>query len=529
MARHCQDRRMFKLLGIAFAVAWTMTWGPWLVTAEKEEGRRNLDGDFDWEVVPQGGYPSIAFQDASDAKEVVFKYNFTGTTSPQKFLSSVVLDKNCKQPGDSSSFSIVQNISGNALEVDLDIVQENIAKSPHYNVNDLGTVATIDFCLHVDYNYKELATNDVKSINFHETAVSITVDLTANFTLTSITTSLTTPTEDLANSSLAYPVHAYFCEDTNAKVNASAYSPGSQLQFCIGIRRTGSEEVLVDDVLDFTISQPGAYPPTESSNPIVDSTADRLTKKNCEGEGVCNVKHQLASKWFEATDGRRLHSGILPDVPIDDAWTFIPNITPGGRRLAKPLPPPPLKVEGIAIVGFGIARPGNPGGRRQLRVPIRGIVHAGLRDRHLPASEESSFDLDVELVLPDEPPETDDGGGGHNRQVFLIIAVVVVVFLLGSCLLSVAYARHNKQATEEEDHQSVAQSKRTAETFDDDQSQLTDRYRTSTCRHRRAVEEENHQHHRVIIEAYDEDFDVETIDEEPDIPDEGGPTTIRVD
>jgi len=49
-----------------------------------------------------------------------------------------------------------EQVNGNKLSVDLDIEQEETIKdSAHYTAtDDLGTLAEINFCMRVDYNYK---------------------------------------------------------------------------------------------------------------------------------------------------------------------------------------------------------------------------------------------------------------------------------------------------------------------------------------------------------------------------------------
>lgn len=264
----------------------------WIVQASG----RVLVGDFDWKVLPLDGYPTIAFDGASETKEVIFKYNFTGVIGPYKLLSSKLLDRYCNESAD-SSLAIVQNVSGNEMEIDLDIVQDRISQSRQYSENAEGTRATIDFCLRVDYNYKDPATNDVQSITFHETSVVISVDLTANFTLESIRTNRTASSEDQADTALDYPVEAYFCNEGGDELAQPALKQGSALQFCVRTPSNVTADVFVDNILEFSISQPGSYPVTTPTKPIVNGLPDALTDLACE-LGVCNVKHQLSSKWF---------------------------------------------------------------------------------------------------------------------------------------------------------------------------------------------------------------------------------------
>ena len=421
---------MYKFILLAMMASWAVNADP-----------RALAGDFNWEITPEDGFPSIAFDDASASKEVVFKYNFTGTTGPYKYLVSSLLDKNCNQTAD-ASLAIIQNVSGNALEVDLDIIQETITSSSSYNENAEGTSATIDFCLRIDYDYKDATTGDVESINFHETTVTITVDLTANFTLASITTNRTAATEDNANANLDYPVEAYYCQDNNGEVPGSVLTQGSLLQFCVRMFENVTADVYVEDIMEFTLTQPGSVPLTAPSRPIVNTQPDPLTEKLCIEMGICNIKHQLSSKWFA-----------------------VPN-------------PKPLRVDGVAILAFGKASsmPSAAPGNRRLRVPIRGLLSAdqvkAMMERQLEAeaaahkqvaiyqpdrklqATDSPFGLNVALDSDAGQQPTTKSTQGSNTAVIAI--VVVVLLLVAGCLLYFFCAR--KKKTVQEEHKVVQNS-----------------------------------------------------------------------
>ena len=405
-----------------------------LLEADSKESRilrdRSLVGDFNWDITPEDGYPAIAFADATESKEVVFKYNFTGTTGPNKFLTVQLLEKGCNGTADSASFVVAQNVSGNALEVDLDIVQQTITTSRQYSENPEGTQAEIDFCIRIDYNYLDSSTNETESINFHETSVTITVDLTANFTLDSISTNRTAATEDQANAALDYPVEAYYCQNDNSEVGSKPLTQGDILQFCVKMYDNVTADVFVEDIMEFTLSQPGGS--AANSRPIVNKEADALTEKLCLEMGICNVKHQLSSKWF-----------------------------------ADPFPKS-LRIDGVAILSFGkaSAMPSAAPGNRRLRVPIRGLLSANeisaMMSRHtearvdgsdednaayqpvrqLQAASESPFDLQVSL-LPVDRSEADKGSDS-SMTTYLIIAVCAIALLVGCCILLCVFCINRK-------------------------------------------------------------------------------------
>jgi hypothetical protein len=199
-----------------------------------ESGMARQLGDFDWDIQPEDGYPSIAFDDTNEDSEVIFKYNYTGTAlTDRKFLDVKLYKNDCVTAAD-ASLAFINTTSGDELDIELDIIQETISNSVHYqDIN--GTAAIIGFYLRVDYNYID-GDGLIESINFYETNVTITVDLTANFTLTEISADRTSADSEAANTDLAYPVEAYICLDDNSEVtNPAALAQGSFLQVCVRI------------------------------------------------------------------------------------------------------------------------------------------------------------------------------------------------------------------------------------------------------------------------------------------------------
>jgi hypothetical protein len=396
---------------------------------------RQLAGDFNWDIQPEDGYPSIAFDDTNEEREVIFKYNFTGTLSARKFLGVTLYQNDCITAPD-ASLAFVNSTNGDELDIELDIIQETISNSVHY-IDLNGTAAIIGFCLRVDYNYVD-GDGLTESINFYETNVTINVDLTANFTLTGISADRTSADSEAANADLDYPVEAYFCLEDNSEVfSPAALEQGSILQVCVRIDDTVvTENILVEDILTFVVSQPDGT--ATASEVITRGVPDPLTDKTCRESGICNVKTQLLSKFF--TD---------------------PN-------------PGDLNVAGVAILAFGRASlmpssaPTGAGGRR-LRAPIRGTLTADDVKAFMASQQKSNdnniinmngdesalsvvsvvadssvqrrlqepkseFGLDVGLVgingLPDPEIEDDTGGDGNSAVVG---AVVVLILLACGC------------------------------------------------------------------------------------------------
>jgi len=373
--------------------------------------------DFDWDVMPEDGYPIIGFDDTTETSEVVFKYNYTGTLSASKTLTYNLFQLDCTTPADSALAS-TNTIVADELTVDIDIIQETITNSAHYNAID-NTAAEINFCMRVDYNF--VGPDGTESINFHETNVTIGVDLLANFTLDSIVTDRTAADAADAEATLDYPVEAYICQNDNSEVlTPAALTQGSVLQFCVKIDDTvTTENILVEDILTFVLSQPGGT--ATDSVPITNTQPDALTDKACRENGICNIRTQLASKFFTETN------------------------------------PQPLRVDGVAILAFGKASsmpssaptsaPTPAPGARRLRVPISGMLSADQvrnlleqQEKQAAARElqdagaQSPFDLEVPLVT-DASPTVQSTPQEESNNTVIIAVVVVIVLLVASVLV----------------------------------------------------------------------------------------------
>jgi hypothetical protein len=341
---------------------------------------RNLAGDFDWDIQPEDGYPVIAFSNSTETGEAIFKYNFTGTLDADvKYLTTTLYKTDCSTLADDAGVTFAESVTGDELDIDVNVIQATVVGTDHYQgVN--STNAAILFCVRVDYYYKD-PDDVVESVNFYETNVTINVDLTANFTLSGITADRTLADTDEQDAILDYPVEAYICDGANALVGSpDPLAQGSDLQVCVKIDDTVTvENVNVEDILLFVMTQAGS---AEEQRPIEASTADALTTLDCAiGGGICNVRTQVLSKFFTATN-------------------------PGA-----------LQVDGIAILSFGAAR-------RRLRAPLRGLLKA--EDvRRLQAGGESDFA--VQVGLQGANGETVEGDDGANTAAIAAVVVLVAI------------------------------------------------------------------------------------------------------
>jgi hypothetical protein len=435
--------RYFHLAVLAITAASALSQS----APESADMARKL-ADFDWDIQSEDGFPVIAFNADTEESEVVFKYNFTGTISSTKFLDATIYQNDCTTSGD-DSLEAVGSISGDELQIDLDIIQETISQSDFYqDIN--GTAAIISFCLRIDY-LGAIDGEAPESFNFYETNVTISVDLVANFTLTEIIADRNAADQDETNATLDYPVEAYICLDDNSEVeNPAALIQGSVLQVCIKIDDSVvNDNIVVEDILTFVVSQPT----TEVSNsvPINNAVPDILTEKLCRESGICNVKTQLLAKFFTETN------------------------------------PPDLRVDGVAILAFGASSlmPSSTPTLslaptmdlvRRLRVPIQGLltgddvkafmdaqqqrqqdineattisVVADSSQRMLQDGDaESDFGLQVGLQGINADPVSQDSSSSGGSA--FVVAVIVLIMLAAGCG-SLGFFYCTKRATGKEE------------------------------------------------------------------------------
>jgi hypothetical protein len=407
-------------------------------------------GDFDWDIEPEDGFPSIAFDDANEESEVIFKYNFTGTLSDRKFLGVTLYQNDCITAPD-ASLAFVNSTTGDNLDVELDIIQETITNSVHY-IDLNGTAAIIGFCLRVDYNYVD-GDGLTESINFYETNVTINVDLTANFTLTGIQADRTSADAEAANADLDYPVEAYFCLEDNSEVfNPPALEQGAILTVCVRIDDTvETENILVEDILTFVVSQPdGTATPSEV---ITRGIPDPLTDKTCRESGICNIKTQLLSKFFTDTNPGDLRIDGVAILAFGRA-SLMPSSAPtpvgGGRRLRLPISAT-LSADDVKAFMAAQSNSNNINSdERALSVVSVAADDSSQRRLQEPKSE---FGLDVGLVgingvteTPDVEDDADAEGAGDNSAV---VGAVVVLILL-ACACGVGFFFFTKKNQKEE-------------------------------------------------------------------------------
>jgi hypothetical protein len=387
-------------------------------------------------IQQRNGFPIIGIDDTTIESYVVFKYDYTGALSERKYLEVNLYQNDCTSPSD-ESLVLNKVTSEDELDIDIDIIQETIAKSVHYqDIN--ATAAIVRFCIRVDYKFID-NDGDIDTVNFHQERVAINVDLMTDFTLTNIDVELYSADNEGDISQLDFPVvEAYICLDDNSEVNnPTALTQGSPLQVCVKIDETVvAGDIIVEDILTFVISQPdGTATDWET---ITNTVADPLTYKICRESGICNIKSQLLYKFFTDTSPDDLRvDGVailaIGKAPIISSSTLtVEGTTPAVRRLRAPIRGL-ITVEDVkAFVSTQQQQRSNGDDDKETAIVSFFADSAQRMLQDGPALSE--FGLDVGLQGVDDGSSSQDDS---SSDILLYAIVAVVGALIAGCFLFV--------------------------------------------------------------------------------------------
>jgi hypothetical protein len=319
---------------LAVLVVWTII----TMSIISSVAAAQLPDMFSWDIdLDAPDFPTFNFTSDTIDKEIGFQYTYTGTYSPgSKYFDVTVLAGDCLS-GPAATFPEALEVKFERIDAankkflfNLDIIQSIIQDSSYWTDNDDNTAEMV-FCVRVDY------LNANESVNFHETIVTATIDLSAGFQATNILTERSAAMETGAlQVDVSYDIIAYFCDaESEPLPDDPVYYQGSVMQVCVRIDDAlNATEIYVKDILNFNILQynDGSGPPADPTAAIVNGVPDELTLYDCATDGRCNVMHQLTSKFFD-------------------------DVTPGS-----------LEISGAALLAFG-----NPAEQiRFLKANIRG-------------------------------------------------------------------------------------------------------------------------------------------------------------
>lgn len=277
--------------------------------------------DFSWTIVPREGFPAIAFNDTTEDSEVLFKYDYTGTLTGSKNLSVSLFQNDCLTPADSSALGFAADYgTPGALSIAIDIIQETIAKSVLYNETNDATAATIEFCVRIDYNFES------DSLNFYENIVTISVVLTAGFTLDTITAERNGTDDKSVN--LDCDVEIYYCYRNYTEVlPAPKYTQGTALEVCIRVVEEDTHCCIFDiNEMDVDQVKDGGGVFDAHTDSVTRKIPDSLSTKMCE-DGMCYVKTQFPSKFFSVPNPKNLTLTAVAVMQLCDSRTNSPTMS----------------------------------------------------------------------------------------------------------------------------------------------------------------------------------------------------------
>jgi hypothetical protein len=260
--------------------------------------------DFDWDVEAEPDFPTISFEGGATDSEIRFKYNYTGIVTDNKYLKYSIFQGDCVTEGSPGALEVLDEITianDKEYQFDVNVLQATITETPEYTDIDV-TSAVINFCVRVDYYYDEngkTTPGGEDSINFHETNVTISIDLTANFTLTAVNVQRIDADAVDEDVQLDCEVQAYFCDESSNPVSPEpTYQQGALMTVCVQIAESDKDLYHLNDVLEMSIEQEKTLSAiNDVSQVVANQLATGLSDKKCKN-GICNIRHQLASKFF---------------------------------------------------------------------------------------------------------------------------------------------------------------------------------------------------------------------------------------
>ena len=142
---------------------------------------------------------------------------------------------------------------------------------------------------------------------FSETNVTINIDLTANFTLTDINVERIDADQIDEDVNLDCQVKAYFCDDEYNALTNPLFVQGDLMPVCVEIDDTDRALYHLNDVLEMDVEQTKSDDPlkTDSSQIVLNQLATGLSDKFCKN-GICRMRHQLASEFFDERNPNNL-------------------------------------------------------------------------------------------------------------------------------------------------------------------------------------------------------------------------------
>jgi len=318
--------------------------------------------DLHYDIIPFDG-SEIVFNDASSSEEIKFYYNISN-----KVHSMGVFTEDCKTELSSSLLSIttstvvgspsIMNLNLTA-SIDFDATAIENDDSGIFSLSTGGLTGTLKFCMRLDLH----ASEGGPSVTFHETVVTVNIDMSEEFSFTGVSTNRDDAKEINKNETVRYNVFAYQCDETAMPVDIPL-SQGDDVRICV---ETESVGVLIAYIQELSFIQDGLG--GGSSNPIsADTGMNGLTSITGENTQLITVRTMVTSAFFSIENSnnitvtgvaalafgdtsRRLKDGRNSSRHLDDSgpgvsdFKAILEIVAGSSSIIEedPRAPPPKK------------------------------------------------------------------------------------------------------------------------------------------------------------------------------------------
>lgn len=231
-----------------------------------------------WDITP--GTPSY--------NSLTFTFPYTIHTSKVSNVAVEVLDANCNTI-DSSAFNATTDMSLDGTgSVNIEIDPTLIGSSATYS--ESGGDATIVFC------HRFSLFEDATEVNFAETVATISVDLSHDFSVTSVDVARAEALTSTSN--IQYTATAYYCDELGNNVPISDISQGLSIKVCI--EPDDNSIVKIDKIAEFVwasdtgITQYAVTGDGTASNAFTVVDCSSLSSK-------CSFESLLVANFFQET------------------------------------------------------------------------------------------------------------------------------------------------------------------------------------------------------------------------------------
>jgi len=282
-------------------------------------GSLSVPTDFNYRVEFKDADTTISFAETTASEELNFNYNISDKPAKVTLFYS---DCTTSLPDNDTSplrlRPLVRTdgipITYENVNVKVDVAQESIQDVTNglWLYDESTSEGIISFCMRMSLYYDTAMTT---SVNFHETKVRITIDMSTDFSVNSIQSERDNETMFTADDiETNYDITAYKCDWSGSDTSSAAISQGDPLFICV---QSSSNSIQLEEVLNLNLVQPDGPngEPGGSQSPIVDGDITGLAEADCtfEEHKKCIIQTIAPSMFFtrENTNNIQVNGNVL--------------------------------------------------------------------------------------------------------------------------------------------------------------------------------------------------------------------------